>query len=107
MSVERNHLTGEEGSSITVECSYSEKYRYSVAAYLSSNVAESSFVKHARCLQPERRVVLFLGASVSAVMDSHPSLTPPVTSRRQTEREEVVPERRLELLSADGRRGEL
>lgn len=46
LSVEKNHLIGEEGSSITVECTYSEKYRYSIATYLSSNVAESSFAVH-------------------------------------------------------------
>lgn len=43
-----------------------------------------------------------------AVTDSHRSLAhSPVTSCQQSQREEVVPERRLELLSADGHQGEL
>lgn len=28
LSVESNHVIGEEGSSITVDCTYSAKYRY-------------------------------------------------------------------------------
>lgn len=53
LSVESNHVIGEEGSSITVGCTYSAKYRYVFFT-----------VPHVRYWEAEIRAVLSPGAPV-------------------------------------------
>lgn len=110
MSVVNSMVSGEEGGSVTVECLYSERYRYLILLWTillavleifwPLKPSELYLKKHwshvSECHEHVRKLSFASNAGGRwAIADS------PVTACQQRKWEEVVSEWRLELLSVD------